>query len=122
MKTATVEEEPHGREREQAVRVMRPSILRSMSTGRTNARMHLFRSFLFLVEKICSFPSVSDASSQGYEIRMDSGGSEAELVIPEDICGTIWDVPKTVASGGKEELQKRNSTARGIELASRFRA
>ncbi len=82
--------------REQAVRVIRSGVLRSLSSGRTEARMYIFRSFLFLIEKINSFDSIAAARSEGYAIEVAEAASEAETTVPDVVHDSIWDIPRTL--------------------------
>ncbi len=71
--------------------------------------MHVFRSFLFLVEKILTFESVDMARAEGYEFIFRAPTSELEGALPPLVDGSIWDIPRTVTEGDSDaDMNKKN--------------
>ncbi len=105
--------------REQSVRHIRSLLLRTISSGRTEARMHLYRSFLFLIEKILSLKSVDQARARGYEFQFRGAESEDELCIPDVIESSVWDIPRTETEKSPEDDTIRRNVQLLEALASK---
>ncbi len=70
-----------------------------MSDWKTEARIFLCESFVFLIENIHSFPPVESAASEGYEIRFHDSVPSDEMQVPANIGGSIWDIPQGTTYG-----------------------
>ncbi len=90
---------------------MRSVILRALSTGRTEARVLIFRSFLFLVEKIRTFSTVAIASAARLRNHSHpSPLSDPQLTVPDVVPGSIWDISKSaVQTGADTGVEARNN-------------
>lgn len=79
------------------VRQLRSKLTRTMSNGRTEARVQLYKNALFIMEKIRQYPSVEEAKASGYEVVFHPAADPVEEFIPspENLRNSIWDIPNT---------------------------
>ncbi len=96
--------------REQAVGALRSVLLRILSAGRAEARMHIYRNLIFIIEKIRKYSSVAAAKEDGYEFVFHGQGSADEREIPDDVEGTPWDIPVAeVGTADDIRVREKNS-------------
>ncbi len=93
-----------------AISSVRHILRNSLSYGRTEARKHILEGFMFLVDKIKTFPSIGQARDAGFMLKFVEEESEVESIVPENIADTIWDIGDCeTVTGTEAELQKANN-------------
>lgn len=78
--------------KETAIRLVRSILFRVLSTGRTEARVTIYRHIVLLLEIISEFESEEVARAAGYEIFMMDAMFTLEGMVLGSVCGTILDI------------------------------
>ncbi len=72
--------DPDQEHRLYVVKQIRSMWLDKMNNGRTAARAYLYKSFVFILDKILQFKDVDRASQKGYRIELHTAESDIENI------------------------------------------
>lgn len=86
------------------VKHIRSLWLEKMNNGRTAARIYLYKSLFFILDKIAQFKDVDRACQSGYSIKLHDQKSEIEDVEAErpHLEQTIWNISDAVVDKGPD--------------------
>ncbi len=103
-KLSTAEVDGEHEHRLYVVKQIRSMWLDKTNNGRTSARAYLYKSFVFILDKITQFKDVDRASQRGYKIDPHKEESDVECISADtpNLQRTIWNLPDACVDDSRD--------------------